>query len=254
MSFERNAPCECLPGWFKETVVASASGQCAGCREPLDPSQPRAGQTFMIPCAHVANRVHTHAVLFHVVGGMCAVNHTPIQQQSYDVLPMLPQNIPKNMIENIRLQCLATHQRNGSRCNTCGLYGEKENISLKTCAKCLMVRYCTRDCQKADWSTHRDFCNAKMASRKAAQGKPKPPKEHQPVEPYCPCFTEQDRRIFERQGNMCSNHECDRRVTGPVFASVYLTECTLNGRTGKMHTMTTSYCTNRCQRKTVVRK
>jgi hypothetical protein len=32
--------------------------------------------------------------------------------------------------------------------------------NLRKCAKCLEVRYCSRECQKSDWKSHRPFCKS----------------------------------------------------------------------------------------------
>lgn len=31
-------------------------------------------------------------------------------------------------------------------------------MPLKQCAKCNATPYCSRDCQKADWKTHKKIC------------------------------------------------------------------------------------------------
>ncbi|KAH7060656.1 putative MYND domain protein [Macrophomina phaseolina] len=45
-------------------------------------------------------------------------------------------------------------------CANCG----KTEEGLKHCAKCSSEYYCSRDCQKAHWKTHKKVCAAKAAS------------------------------------------------------------------------------------------
>lgn len=40
----------------------------------------------------------------------------------------------------------------------CAANGTATN--LRKCAKCLEVRYCSRECQKSDWKSHRPFCKS----------------------------------------------------------------------------------------------
>ena len=35
---------------------------------------------------------------------------------------------------------------------------EAAGAGLRTCAKCRQVRYCSRACQKSDWSYHNNYC------------------------------------------------------------------------------------------------
>ncbi|TGJ87509.1 hypothetical protein E0Z10_g1274 [Xylaria hypoxylon] len=39
-------------------------------------------------------------------------------------------------------------------CNSC----KKASSELKRCAKCTTTLYCSRDCQKTDWKTHKKIC------------------------------------------------------------------------------------------------
>jgi hypothetical protein len=47
----------------------------------------------------------------------------------------------------------------------CAGCGAKESAEkrLKKCTACALVRYCSRDCQKADWRFHKALCKAKTA-------------------------------------------------------------------------------------------
>lgn len=63
-----------------------------------------------------------------------------------------------------------SQQSSGSRpteeaSNTCATCQKTE--SLKKCAKCHSITYCSRDCQKAHWKTHKRDC-AKLATANAA--------------------------------------------------------------------------------------
>ena len=51
-------------------------------------------------------------------------------------------------------------------CQTCRK-PQSEGTQLKRCARCHQTRYCSRDCQKADWKTHKKAC---ATSRKTDNG------------------------------------------------------------------------------------
>jgi len=49
------------------------------------------------------------------------------------------------------------------KCNACGKVEEKMG-QWKKCAKCGVVRYCSRECQRKDWKSHRKPC-ARLAEK-----------------------------------------------------------------------------------------
>lgn len=48
--------------------------------------------------------------------------------------------------------------RKKSGCVTCGNAKGKEGGNLLNCAKCMKVKYCSRECQRADWNAHKVVC------------------------------------------------------------------------------------------------
>jgi mitochondrial splicing suppressor protein 51 len=52
------------------------------------------------------------------------------------------------------------------QCNTCHVLESETDQQLKHCAKCPTTLYCSRECQKADWKSHKLVC--------AGQSKPAP--------------------------------------------------------------------------------
>ena len=55
-----------------------------------------------------------------------------------------------------------TDHNNISTCANCGK-GEENNISLRACMACKLVKYCSRDCQKAHRSQHKKECRKRAA-------------------------------------------------------------------------------------------
>ena len=68
----------------------------------------------------------------------------------------------------------------GMACDSCGK--KAASAPLQTCAKCGMVWYCSRDCQKADWKAHKSKCKApaewKQGDFVRLKGGPKDPNQN----------------------------------------------------------------------------
>ena len=56
-------------------------------------------------------------------------------------------------------------------CGACGaVEGGAGGVRLCACAACDAVRYCGRDCQRADWTVHRLVCKILAADREIMVG------------------------------------------------------------------------------------
>jgi hypothetical protein len=64
----------------------------------------------------------------------------------------------------------------------CAECGEEGGVSLKTCKACMLVRYCSAECQRKHWPTHKKPCKERVAElREEALFKDPPPKEDCPI-------------------------------------------------------------------------
>ncbi|KAF4952093.1 hypothetical protein FSARC_12725 [Fusarium sarcochroum] len=53
-------------------------------------------------------------------------------------------------------------------CNTC--HKAEPAVQLKRCAKCPTTQYCGRECQKADWKTHKKICGKQGSAASGSGG------------------------------------------------------------------------------------
>ncbi|MCJ1382774.1 hypothetical protein MMC17_005887 [Xylographa soralifera] len=55
------------------------------------------------------------------------------------------------------------------RCNACAKPQASSSVPLQRCGKCHAARYCSRECQKADWPIHKRICNQSGAKPEATK-------------------------------------------------------------------------------------
>src|SRR5210317_1751490 len=105
---------------------------------------------------------------------------------------------------------MSTDNNNFSMCANCGK-GEEESVALKNCVACKMVKYCSRDCQKAHRSQHKKECRRRAAElHDEALFKQPPPLEDCPI-----CFLWLPSLHSGHRYNAC----CGKRIcSGCVYA------------------------------------
>lgn len=54
-----------------------------------------------------------------------------------------------------------------NRCNSCGVEANGD-VAVSKCSRCKEVSYCSRECQTADWRTHKNVCAKKRTSKPKA--------------------------------------------------------------------------------------
>jgi len=60
------------------------------------------------------------------------------------------------------------------KCANCAKTKSDSGLNLKSCAKCQTTKYCSRECQKADWKKHKKVCASNTASMHGASNIPPP--------------------------------------------------------------------------------
>ena len=48
-----------------------------------------------------------------------------------------------------------------NNCHFCGI-----NAKVRLCSDCKVTRYCSRECQKSDWSEHKLFCSSNRFAKR----------------------------------------------------------------------------------------
>jgi len=101
-----------------------------------------------------------------------------------------------------------------STCANCSK-GEEESVVLKNCVACKMVKYCSRDCQKAHRPQHKKECRKRAAElHDEALFKQPPPEEECPI-----CFLTLPSLETGKRYNTC----CGKRICSGCIHALIMT-------------------------------
>ena len=84
-------------------------------------------------------------------------------------LPQHPQLAAKMAFDDVtNNQCLKQMEDVCANCNVsaCGAAADDSAVVLKNCAACLLVKYCSADCQRAHRKQHKKACKKRVAKLK----------------------------------------------------------------------------------------
>ena len=88
------------------------------------------------------------------------------QQVTIGSLDSADGRMRESMIKTMRFpQLVALVARRAGRCDACGAKRGDGGVKLSTCRTCQGVSYCGKDCQKAEWLTHKPICRVRAPRR-----------------------------------------------------------------------------------------
>lgn len=231
--------CECIPSWLKPK-----GGNCDYCEE-IGEGRPSAVYPVAFPCAVKSERVHIFTLLFHhhdegndcLKHFMAEMTETG-QGRFYE---------PLGLVENIRSfdheDFLKRHTSLVPYCLQCHVH-EQKCAKLSRCAGCRITSYCSKECQKANWPSHKEFCQAKQRGEPDVSVSCEPEK----LDNLCPCLSKIGRIYASRQDtNLCSRPGCDNGFVMPITFEMYVETCQAK-KDAPPHMYHLHYCSAKCQR------
>jgi hypothetical protein len=120
---------------------------------------------------------------------------TPEEMQAVKEVQETDPEKAKKMMEFLRRKEIEAFQKekkgakfgygNEVMCDNC----KKFFLSILRCGKCRLAWYCSRECQKEDWRTHKHVCAEEEKKRIAQESAPNTPREDEvPLFLLCFCF------------------------------------------------------------------
>ena len=224
------------------TVTGDGLICCVACHKVSDnKGQAMLTRYYLYGCHQVPGRVHVMPV-FYCADGDCTYRHGQLLEETgleaylgFSVFG--DQKSIMRAADEYRLE----HRRTGMVCQGCKIPEQKGKArSFKVCGGCKYVRYCSSECQKQNWKSHKTMC---LEKRGPSPSKPSPLQ----VTPVCDCFNAYTRHMHKSiEKGTCSAMECHNAVTGPVTFTFYIRQCTLNGLP---HFLPSAYCSSKCHKR-----
>ena len=72
-----------------------------------------------------------------------------------DALKFFSKRVSCSCLKSMHQEARRTILKTG-KCYHCKI--EKERVALSVCSRCMITQYCSRECQVADWSEHKEDC------------------------------------------------------------------------------------------------
>ncbi len=142
---------------------------------------------------------------------------------------------------------------------------DEADARILLCGSCGVEAYCSKECQRRDWPSHKLVCNRRSAAlvprgnltKAAADALAAAPETA--VHPYregklarmrpCPCFDAPRLQYWSRAGaGICFNYtgQCSKTLDAP---GVIISQVQFNCARGKgVHTVRRRYCSEQCER------
>jgi len=91
-----------------------------------------------------------------------SVNDTRSRKRR-DVLKFYSKRVSCSCLKEMYREARRTEQKTGQ---CAGCKKEKERVDLSVCSRCMIARYCSRQCQVAHWPSHEKYCDMYVKTQK----------------------------------------------------------------------------------------
>ncbi|KXS09807.1 hypothetical protein M427DRAFT_207042 [Gonapodya prolifera JEL478] len=73
--------------------------------------------------------------------------------------------LPKITIRRLYQEICGNFTCTEGSVKTSGVFDPSSIVCLRSCATCKRIKYCSKECQKADWKAHKLFCGTSIMSQ-----------------------------------------------------------------------------------------
>jgi len=176
--------------------------------------KPSVPLVFYVDCAHVAGQ---HVQILQTCGKQCRV----LLASSLEELKLEFPSVKYHQEEGVKLASMC--------CHLCQV--RETTTKFKSCARCGSLRYCSKECQKMDWTEHKITCGKIF-------------------EPLCACWTQEEIQNIRQAETSTSCFGCNKTMNPQdIIRHCVPMPCRLD-LSKKMHESFVPMCSTRCIRAT----